>query len=151
MKNYIYKIFAAFVVLAAFVSCKSSGQLSKENLIGGWHYSGVENGVNEDVWMTFSADNSFEMYQMIGEGAYWKYVGSYNLDEQTGVLYGRYSDMVPWAHDYKVSIKKDKLTLTAIDVPDYVVEYTRETTPDSVKNKALQATKSAGTSIVPFM
>ena len=86
------KIIYIFALLALFVatSCqKEAGNAYK--FVGDWHYTATENGVAEDVWVSFSGDATFEMYQKIGDGPYWYSKGEFEYDEQTGVLAGVYS------------------------------------------------------------
>lgn len=151
MKTFLNKIFTTFVFCAALISCESSDMHNKEALIGDWHYSGTENNVTVDVWISFSADDTFEMYQMVGEGAYWKSTGSYKADSSTGVISGKYSDQAPWAHEYKFTVGGSALTLTALDTPSYETKYQRETVPAEVKAKALDLTKSGTESFVPYL
>lgn len=151
MKKYIYKIFTIFVLIAAAVSCKSDEMRSKEDLVGDWHYAGTENGVAMDIWLSLNLDDTFEMYQMVGEGAYWKSTGKYTADIETGIISGRYSDKTPWAHDYEFSVNGSVLTLTAVDTPSYTTTYKRETVPAEVKEKSLDLTKSSEMEFVPYL
>lgn len=151
MKKYIIRLFSIFVICAALMSCKSDGLRNKEALIGDWHYAGTENGITEDVWLSLSADETFEMYQLIGEGAYWRSTGTYDVDIESGVISGMYSDQTPWGHDYEFSVSGNSLTLTAVDVPGYNTKYKREVIPDEVREKSMDLTKSDASEFVPYL
>ncbi|MBQ8838001.1 MAG: hypothetical protein IJ005_01635 [Bacteroidales bacterium] len=139
MKKIIYLIAAAFI---AAVGCQSEHDRMVEQLVGDWHFAGEESGVKEDIWLSFSADGGFELYQKIGEGPYWLSTGEFTLDADKMVLSGLYSDRYPWKYDYKVSIGSDSLVMTAVGVEDYSVTYGRESIPASVRNMSLPLTKS---------
>ena len=66
MKRIIYLIFAAFS-FAFLTGCQSESERVMSALVGEWHYSGTESGVTEDVWIAFSADGTFDMYQKVGD------------------------------------------------------------------------------------
>lgn len=150
MRN-IFKFLAIFATVVAFTSCKSDDARFKEDLVGDWHYAAEENGKVIDIWLSFSADDTFKLYQLVGEGAYWSSTGKYSYDLEKGIISGRYSDQTPWAHDYKFDVKSTTLTLTAVDVPSYVVKYNRENVPSSVVEKSLPLTKSSGVEFIPFL
>ena len=107
---------------------------------GDWHYTATENGVAEDVWVSFLADGTFEMYQQIGEGPYWYSYGEYTYTD--GVLAGVYSDRYRWKYDYDISVNGNTLVMTALGVENYSVTYTKETIPSAVREKSLPLTKS---------
>lgn len=151
MKKFIYRIFTIFAFSAIFAACESEEMRTKEALIGDWHYAGTENEVAVDIWLSISADDTFEMYQMIGEGAYWKSTGTYRVDTATGIISGRYSDQTPWAHDYEFSATGSTMTFTAVDIPSYTTKYKREAIPAEVKEKSLNLTKSEAGDITPYL
>ena len=119
-----------------------------EQLVGDWHYSGTEQGAEVDVWIAFSADKTFDMYQRIGTGAYWHTTGKYKLNEN--VLSGVYSDKYPWKYEYSVKLYDATLVLTAEGVENYSVSYKRENIPAQVREKSLELTKSSE-GFVPFL
>lgn len=149
--KYIIKLFTVFAFAASLASCKSQALYDKENIVGDWHYAAEESGVKIDIWISFFENDTFKMYQLVGEGAYWESNGAYRIDSENGTLSGRYSDKVPWAHDYRFSFESGKLVLTAVDMPTYIVKYSREQVPASVKDKTLDLTKSVVADFVPFL
>lgn len=150
MRN-ILKFLAIFAIVIAFTSCKSEDVRFKEDLVGDWHYEGEENGVNIDVWLSFSEDDTFKMYQLVGEGAYWSSTGKYYYDLQKGIISGRYSDQTPWAHEYNFHVESGRLTLTPIGHEAPSTVYKRESIPAKVVANSLPLTKSEGLEIVPFL
>ena len=137
------KIFYIFVSsLIMLVGCtKESGRI-KNQLVGDWHYTAEESEVKEDIWISFAQDGTFQMYQMIGEGAYWSTTGKYLYDEETQELTGVYSDKYPWKYSYKISFLKGDLVMTAVELTTYSVTYTREDIPAQVREKSLPLTKA---------
>ena len=111
-------------------------------LAADWHYTAQENGVAEEVWISFTADGTFEMFQKIGDGPYWYTKGEYALDSKTKVLSGIYSDRYPWKYSYKVSISDKTLEMAAVELEDYKLTYAKETIPAQVREKSLPLTKS---------
>lgn len=136
----IFYIFASSLIM--LVGCTKEADRVMNQLVGDWHYSGEESGVKEDIWISFSQDGTFEMYQKIGEGAYWSTTGEYDYNEESQSLTGVYSDRYPWKYSYKVSVSSSTLMMTAVELENYSVEYNRETIPSEVREKSLPLTKS---------
>lgn len=149
MKRIIYLIFAAFS-FAFLTGCQSESERVMSVLVGEWHYSGTESGVTEDVWIAFSADGTFDMYQKVGDGVHWHTAGTYVYDASANSLKGVYSDRYLWKYDYTISVGGNTLEMKAVQLPTYVVKYTRETIPAEVREKSLELTKAAE-SFVPFL
>lgn len=139
MKKILYIMAAALV---AAVSCQKDGDLVLEQISGEWHYSATESGVAEDVYVAFSEDGTFEIYQKIGEGPYWYSTGEYKLDAESMVLSGVYTDRYPWKYTYKVSVSDKTLTMTAVEQDGHSVTYARESIPVQVRQMSLPLTKS---------
>lgn len=150
MRN-IFKILVIFATVMAFTSCKPEDVRFKESLVGDWHFEGEENGVTIDVWLSFSDDDTFKMYQLVGEGAYWSSTGKYYYDLQKGIISGRYSDQTPWAHDYQFDVESGRLTLTPVGNEAPATVYRREAIPAEVIANSLPLTKSEGVETVPFL
>lgn len=128
--------------LVAAVSCQKDGDRVLEQISGEWHYSATESGVAEDVYVAFSEDGTFEIYQKIGEGPYWYSTGDYKLDAESMVLSGVYTDRYPWKYTYKVSVSDKTLTMTAVEQDGHSVTYARESIPAQVRQMSLPLTKS---------
>ena len=141
MKRIIY-IFALIATVLLAPSCQKEGDRLVDNLVGDWHYTAEESGVKEDVWIAFAADGTFSMYQKVGDGPYWLSTGEYELDPQTKVLKGVYSDRYPWKYSYKITVSAKTLVMTAVELEGYSLTCARETIPAEVADKSLPLTKS---------
>ena len=133
----------------AVAACSDPEAEKLEKIVGEWHYTGTEAGVELDVYLGLSQDYTFELYQKIGDGPHYLYKGTYKFDGE--VLTGTYSDYAPWAHEYKVSKSGNSLVLTAVDNDKYSVIYTRQAIPESVRTHYMPATKAAKDIFVPVL
>ena len=124
---------------------KDGGKSLDQAILGEWHSTSIS--VNGDIYLSFSEDKTYELYQKIGDGPHYLYKGKYNFDGQ--ILSGTYSDYTPWAHDYKVTRSGGSLTLTSVASPDYSVTYKKESIPESVKTHYMPATKAV--SVAPIL
>lgn len=138
-------ILLAVFVLPSFTACSDQNE-GNSILVGEWCYS--EDDV--EVYMAFSKNGKFELYQKMGEEFIrYYYTGTYEFDGE--ILTGMYTGYIPFAHDYKVSRSGDKLTLTSVSEPDYKVTYTKKSIPEEVKTHFIPVTKSAEVAPVPFL
>ena len=135
------------MALLAVAACSDPEAEKLEKIVGEWHYSGTESGVVIDVYVGFSQDYTFELYQKIGDGAHHLYKGKYKFDGE--VLSGTYSDYTPWAHEYKVTRSGSSLTLASVASPDYSVTYKKESIPEDVRTHYMPATKAV--SVAPIL
>lgn len=143
----ITKIFLlAAAALFAFAACTDPEAEKLEKVVGEWHYSGVESGVEIDIYLGLSSDYTFDLYQKVGEGPHYLYKGKYKFDGE--VITGTYSDYTPWAHDYKVSGSGNSLVLTSVAVPGYSMTFQRKSIPDEVLTHYMPVTKAEETSPV---
>lgn len=138
-------ILLAVFALPSFTACSDQNE-GNSILVGEWCYS--EDDV--EVYMSFSKNGKFELYQKMGEEFIrYYYTGTYEFDGE--ILTGMYTGYIPFAHDYKVSRSGDKLTLTSVSEPDYKVTYTKKSIPEEVKTHFIPVTKSAEVAPVPFL
>ena len=139
----ISKIILVLSVLAAAVSCgeKDNGPAVSEKIVAEWHLLGVSGMTSvPQVYVNFSQDLSFELYQKIGEGRYRKYDGTYSV---TGALVsGKYSDGEKWGSDYQASFDGEKLLLTAQNGSEEVCTYEKKALSETDKANAILVTKS---------
>lgn len=142
MKRILYIFASAVMTLLMSVSCTKGEDYMMEQMVGDWHYSAEEDGIAEDVWVSFAADGTFEMYQKIGGGAYWFSTGEFMTDHKSGTVSGVYSDRYPWKYSYKVSVNGQKMVMTAVETDSYSVTYIRETIPSEVRQMSLPLTRS---------
>lgn len=141
MKRITY-ILTAIASLLLTASCQKASDHLLDSLTGDWHYTGEESGVEEDIWVSFAENGTFEMYQKIGEGAWWYSTGEFTADSETKTLTGIYSDRYPWKYSYRIDVDAKTLQMTAVELDGYTVTYTREAIPAEVRDKALPLTKS---------
>lgn len=143
MKKALYIILAA---ICMFTSCKKEMTLA-EKIVGDWHCQATS--VDAEIYVTFTAEGTFALYQKIGEGAFRLYNGTYTLAGT--VLSGKYNDGSAWGASYEVtSSDSDTLTLTAEGV---VETYGRVTggIPEEVLASCVTVVKSNGISEIPFL
>ena len=115
-----------------------------EKIAGEWHC--VVSDIDADIYIKIASDSSFELYQKIGDGAHRLYRGTWELDEETAKLSGKYNDGNAWGSSYTVAVSEDKnsMTLVPLDAKDEQV-YRRENIPADVKDGCVVEVRSAGT------
>ena len=132
---------AACVLSVMAVACTPDNpeeeKPSGSAIVGEWQLSDVvtkatigEETVN--VYVSFTADSSFELYQQLGTGWYRYYSGTWELKD--GVLSGNYSNGKAWGSSYSVSFDGDNMILTTPSGNE-TDTYIRTTIPDVVKQK----------------
>ena len=105
--------------------------------------------VKAEIYVTFTAEKTFNLYQQIGEGAYRLYNGTWSLDGST--LSGKYNDGTSWATSYEVASADDNtFTLTAEGVSE---TYGRVSggIPEEVLASCVTVVKSEDTEVLPFL
>lgn len=141
----IMKKVLSVIALAASLTAVSCHKEPKADpvpaITGEWHISSVSTkGVDYanqtiDIYISFSAEGTFELYQMIGQGRYRKFTGSWEQNE--GVLSGKYSSGKAWGSSYEVSVSGETLTLTST-VSGEADTYVKAVIPESVKTEAYE-------------
>lgn len=123
MKKILLYICAA--ALCLLTSCEKELTMA-EKLVGDWHCTSTS--TDAEIYVTFTPEKTFVLYQQIGEGAFRVYNGTYVLSAGTGegagyVLNGEYNDGTPWGTTYEFrSEDKNAFTLTAAGITE---TYTR--------------------------
>ena len=140
MRKIFTKIMVCAAALFAFAACGDPEVERLEKIVGEWHYTTEESGVEIDVYLGLYTDYTFELYQKVGDGPHYLYKGKFAYDGD--VLTGTYSDYTPWAQDYKVSKSGNTMTLTSATNPDYKLSFTKESIPQSVRTHYMPVTKS---------
>ena len=131
-------IMAACLLLTLAACRKDPEPQPSADITGEWQLSSIATkaaslgGQSVDVYVSFTSDGKFELYQQLGQGWYTYFSGSWKLSE--GILSGSYSDGKPWGSQYNVSVDGDKMTLVTAGGGE-TDTYTRTTIPDSVKNR----------------
>lgn len=131
MKKILYILSAALCLLTA---CEKELKFP-EKLYGDWHCEATS--TEADIYVTFTAENAFTLYQKTGQGGYKIYSGTYSLNaaESGYTLSGEYSDGTLWGTVYTVgSTDADTITLTAEGITE---TYTRVNgIPEEVLNRS---------------
>lgn len=110
-------LFAA-VLMLGLTACHKEPQDLKpgaDALAGNWELVSVETkasvgDVNVSVYITFTAPDSFTLYQKIGEGRYTVFTGTYAVED--ALLSGVYSNNKKWG-PYTLNLADDMLKLTS--------------------------------------
>lgn len=117
-----------------------------ERLYGDWHCESKSISATE-IYVTFTADNHFTLYQKIQQGGFKVLNGTYTLTaidgETSYLLSGIYNDGAAWGAEYTLeSSDQNSFTLTAEGVTE---TYSRVEggIPDEVKNGAETVVKSS--------
>ena len=133
------KLLTILACVALFAGCHEDNPEptpAQLDVTGSWELSSVTTkasvgSVSVSVYVAFAADNSFILYQKIGEGRYTKFEGSYNLDKEAGTLSGSYAAGSAWG-PYSASRDGNTLTLTSAGGKEVDTYKKVDAIPDSV-------------------
>ena len=134
----ILLIISAILTLASCGRDKGKEKTTADYLYGEWHSTSIS--VTGDVYISFTDDMKFEMFQKIGEGAYRLYRGSWNVEGD--LLTGRYNDGEDWAAAYTVTVDDRSLTMISTNDAAEKSTYTRTEIPEDVRNNSETVVKS---------
>lgn len=145
MKKILYVICAALLI--AGCGNKEEKKSLSEQLVGDWHSTSLTMSdaytYAGEVYIGFSADKTFELYQKIGEGAFRLYRGTWNLDGD--LLVGKYNDGEAWGAQYRISIDGKTLTMKySVHDSEVTAVYTSAVIPIEVKLGCEAVVKSEG-------
>lgn len=113
-----------------------------EKMIGEWHC--IISDIEADIYISLS-ENSFYLYQKIGDGAHRLYKGTWSIDEESRILTGKYNDGQSWGSAYEVTVSDDKNSMTLVPKESSVKEehiYRREEIPSDIKENCVVEVKS---------
>ncbi len=131
----------ALTGLVVFAACGGSKEEKPLDITGEWNLVNVQTrsatlgDQTVDVYISFSVDKSFTMYQMIGTGRYRKYSGTWILSGTT--LSGKYSDGKQWGSSYEVELSSSDTRLTLTSDSGEVDTYQKASIPTDVTGKAI--------------
>ena len=115
MKIMRYLLMRAILVVS--FECNKPVNPQTPKIVGSWelvdiHYtkSAQIGDQTVEVTITFGADGSFQMSQMLGQGRPTEYSGNWTLDGD--VLSGNYSDGKPWGSSYIVAVEETSMSMT---------------------------------------
>lgn len=148
MKRIIYIIAAAFILMSCGDKNKGETELTLEQkMFGEWHSTSL--AITADIYLSFTEDGKFELYQKIGDGAHRLYRGTWNLEEN--LLTGRYNDGEEWAAGYSVEISGRTLSLTSVNDAAEVSKFDRTEIPEEVKEGCVVEVKASGSCGSPVL
>lgn len=131
MKRILYIL--AAVLMAVSCGEKNGGKTEEltleQKLQNQWHSTSL--AIDADIYMDFRSDNTFELYQQIGEGAHRLYRGTWNLEGD--LLSGRYNDGEEWAAAYRIVIEGNTLTFTSQNDAAEKSVYEKTEIPEEIK------------------
>ena len=110
------KLLTAAAAALLFLGCGPvQPEKPKFDVTGSWELISVDTKVSigdteVSVYLDFSADGSFALYQKLGEGRYSAFSGTWGLDLEASQLSGTYSDATAWG-PYDCACENDVLTL----------------------------------------
>ena len=115
-----------------------------------WHC--VVSDIDADIYLSLGDSYTFELYQKIREGAHRLYKGTWELNEDTAMLSGKYNDGAVWGSRYTVTLSEDgnSMTLTPSEGSEAQV-YRKESIPSEVKEKAVVIVRSDAGCDVPVL
>lgn len=137
LKNMI----VALAALVALTACGGNKDDMPVDITGDWNLVNVQTkaailgGQAVDVYISFSGDKTFIMYQMIGAGRYRKYSGVWTLTGST--LSGKYSDGKQWGSSYEVELTSSNSQLTLTSESGEVDTYKKSSIPEDVTDTAI--------------
>ncbi len=111
-----------------------------EKIAGEWHCS--PSNIDAEIYVNFTADGKFELYQKITEGAFRLYRGTWTADETKMVINGKYNDGEAWGSSYSIVLSEDLNSMTFKDSAGIEYVYSRQAIPASVKENSVVIVKS---------
>lgn len=140
MKRILY-ILSALMILASCGKDKggdNTGLDLEQKLYGDWHSTSLP--IDGEIYISFSEDKTFELYQKIGEGVHRLYRGTWALEES--LLTGKYNDGEDWAAAYNVTVADEVLTMTSNNDAAEKSVYEKAEIPATVKETCETVVKS---------
>lgn len=131
------------ILAAAVLMLVGCGGHNKENPVkaldvtGEWVLTSITTrsasigGTQVAVYINFTAEKTFELYQKIGEGRYTYFKGTYQLSGES--LSGTYDNGKAWGSIYTVTVDGDQMTLTPSGGSE-TDNYRKTSIPQSVKD-----------------
>lgn len=127
-----------FIISILALLCGCMPEAKVLDITGEWRLTDLEltksvqiGNEEVDVYISYSVDNTFEMWQFLGAGRYEYFSGTWALTED--ILTGKYTDGTNLGNVYKVTCEADILTMTATVNSSDIYTYSRTTIPESIK------------------
>ena len=155
----ICKIFCvALASLALLSGCSKSDDGGNNNnnsngngaIVGQWHLISWSTLSSADVYLSFTDNGAFEIYQRVYSPLYVHYNGTYTYSGD--VLSGLYSDGKPWGSSYEVTFQSDgrRMTLTSTVSGSDVAVFEQATIPDEILSGEFSSTQQSRSGEEPF-
>ena len=132
-----FKMILMLIISLVMVSCKEE-QPKVLDITGQWELADIVDtksvqigSETVEIYIDFKADNTFELWQKLGEGRHRKHEGTWTLTES--VLTGKYSDGKAWGASYEVSIEDGTLVMSEQKAGMQTYIYHSCTIPSSLK------------------
>lgn len=135
--------------LAAAFALSGCGDSSKDtpgpgpeggdgSVIGTWHMVSWSTLAAADIYVSFSDEGSFKLYQRLYTPEYVYLDGTYSYNDRT--LSGVYSGNIPWGSSYRASFNTDgtRMTLTSTSREDDVAVYVKAEIPAEIISGAVK-------------
>lgn len=143
MKRFLYLTLALVGVMFSCASCDKD-EKTATLVEGEWHYTSEQC----DIYVSFASTGDFELYQKLGEGRHYLYIGTWALEDE--ILSGEYNDGTPWGSSYTVSFEGDnKMTLTATNGSSERNTYSRTAIPEEVRQESICKVRSGVAMEIP--
>jgi hypothetical protein len=114
MKRFISMLLIGATFL--FAGCNGEEEKKALDITGTWELTGIEitkaaqlGDETIEVVITFNADNTFALSQIIGDGRAKEFSGTWALTETT--LTGKYANGKAWGSSYQVNVENGVLTM----------------------------------------
>lgn len=130
MKKILYWLMLTAAVVMTFTGCEEKDEVVRR-IVGEWLYTDEESGQDIEIYISFDVDDTFELFQKIGEGAHRYRTGTYNVDMD--YVTGMYSDGTPWASDYILFFADDEMVMKSAHSQGYYAVYRKVRIPAEVR------------------
>ena len=132
------KMMILLAVSLIMASCGNEKQPKALDITGQWELTDIIETKSAqigsetiEIYIDFKEDNTFSLWQKLGEGRHKKYEGTWTLTET--VLTGKYSDGKAWGASYEVSREEGTLTMSEQKAGMQTYIYNSCTIPSSLK------------------
>lgn len=116
----IKRLLIAVAFATLFVACKpKQPETPKLSVTGSWELSSVATkvavaGEEVSVFLSFTDEGAFTLYQKIGLGRYTVFTGTYEIDQDLKQISGVYSNKKNWG-PYDLEATDNSITLSFVD------------------------------------
>ena len=132
-----FRMILMLIISLVMVSCKEE-QPKVLDITGQWELADIVDtksvqigSETVEIYIDFKADNTFALWQKLGEGRHRKHEGTWTLTES--VLTGKYSYGKAWGASYEVSIEDGTLVMSEQKAGMQTYIYHSCTIPSSLK------------------